>query len=64
MLRARGGSSLTISPPIRIVARGDLLEPGDHSERRRFAAARRSDQGYELSLGDLEVDRPHGLDWP
>ena len=32
MLRARGGRSLTTSPPISIVPDGDLLEPGDHPQ--------------------------------
>ena len=34
MSRAFGGRSLTTSPPTRTVPRGDLLEPGDHPQRR------------------------------
>ena len=36
------------------LAAGDFLEPGDHPQRRRFAAARRADQHDELAVGDLE----------
>ena len=49
-------------PPIRISPDADLLEPGDHPQRRRLAAARRADEHDELALGDLEVevtDRDH-----
>ena len=41
------------------LARGDLLEPGDHPERRRLAAARRADEHHELALGDVEVEVAH-----
>jgi hypothetical protein len=30
------------------------LEPGDHAERRRLAAARRSEHDEELAVGDRE----------
>ena len=42
------------------LARRRLLEPGDHPERRRLAAARRPEEAVELAAGDLEghlVDR-------
>ena len=33
-----------------------LLEPGDHAEQRRLAAARRPDEDDELAVADLEVE--------
>jgi hypothetical protein len=35
---------------------GDLLEPGDHAQRRCLAAAARAEHGEELTLLDVEVD--------
>jgi hypothetical protein len=43
------------------VARADRLEPGDHAERRRLAAARRADQHDEFLVADLEIDVLHGV---
>ena len=40
-------------------ARGDFLEPGDHPQGGRLAAARGADQDHELAVLDLEV---HVLD--
>ena len=37
------------------LTQGDFLKAGDHSQRGRLAAARRSDQHHELALGHLEV---------
>ena len=37
-------------------ALGDLLEPGDHPQRRRLAAAGRADEDHELAVADLEID--------
>ncbi|EON32400.1 phenol hydroxylase [Gordonia terrae C-6] len=39
---------------------GDVLEPGDHVERRRLTAARRTHQDHELAVGDLDVDPVYG----
>ncbi len=39
------------------VAVGDVLQPGDHPQRRGLPTARRSDQDHELPVGDVEVDR-------
>ena len=38
------------------LARGGLLEPGDHPQGRALAAARRADQHDELAVGDVEID--------
>ena len=55
--RARPASRLfTTRSPIRIVPGGDALEPGDHPQQRRLAAARRPDQHRELAVLDVEVD--------
>ena len=43
-------------------SRRNLLEPRDHSERRRFPAARRADKGDELALRNSKIDRPHRFD--
>ena len=39
----------------------DRLEPGDHPQRGRLAAARRADEHHELPVGDVEVERAHRL---
>ena len=43
-----------------------LLEPGDHAQRRRLAAAGRADEDHELAILDLDVEvvdgeRPVGV---
>src|SRR5581483_5568479 len=38
------------------LARGDGLEPGDHPEQRRLAAAGGADQHAELAVGDIDID--------
>ncbi len=40
-------------------ARGDILKPGQHSQKRRLPAAGRSDEDHELAIRDLDV---HALD--
>ncbi len=42
------------------VAGVDRFEPGQHAQRRRLAAARRSDQHEEFAVADLEVERIDG----
>src|SRR5690606_33213187 len=37
-------------------ALGDVLEPCDHAQQGRLAAARRADDDHELPVGDLHVD--------
>jgi hypothetical protein len=44
------------------VARADLLEPGDHPQRRGLPAPRRPDEHEQLSLPDLERQLLHRLD--
>ena len=38
------------------LARGDVLQAGDHVERRRLPAARRADQDDEFPVGDFQVE--------
>ncbi len=38
----------------------DRLQPGDHPQHRRLAAARRAEQHHELAVRDGEVDVVHG----
>ena len=44
---------LAVDPDL---AAGDVLEAGDHPQRRRFAAAGRADQNHELLVRDIEID--------
>src|SRR5262249_46018415 len=43
------------------LAAGQVLEPGDHAQGGRLAAARRPDQGDELLVGDRQVHVLHGV---
>jgi hypothetical protein len=47
-------------PSIFTFAACRLLEPGDHAQGGRLAAARRPEHREELALGDVEVDIAHG----
>jgi hypothetical protein len=53
-----------VDPPLanKKVAGGDGLEPGDHPQRRRLAAAGGAEQDQKLAILDLEVDAVHGDD--
>ena len=44
------------------LARGDLLEAGEHPQQRRLAAARRADQHHELAVGDVDRDAVQHLE--
>ena len=59
--RSRGGRWLTTLSPMRISPLRDVLQPRDHAQRRRLAAAGRADQRHELLVGDLEIDVLHGV---
>ena len=41
---------------------GDLLEPGDHPQYRRLAAARGTEQGDDLAGRDRELEVAHCVD--
>ena len=62
MSRSRGERLVTTRSPIEISPSRDLLEPGDHAQQRRLAAAGRADEHHELAARDREadvVDREH-----
>ena len=42
-------------------ARGDVLEPRHHAQRRRLAAARRPDEDHELTVADIQAQGADGL---
>ena len=44
------------------LAAGDLLEAGDHPQRRRLAAAGRADEHEELAVLDVERQVGHGVE--
>ena len=63
MLRFEGWTPFITSSLDPDLAAGDLLQPRDHVQERRFATARRADQHQELALLDRDVDRMEDLDW-
>ena len=54
-LRAPGATLFTTRSPMRIRPLGDVLEAGEHAQRRRLAAAGRADEHEELAVGDVDV---------
>ena len=44
------------------LARGDVLEAGDHAQQRGLAAAGRPDQHHELAVGNVDADAVQHLD--
>ena len=50
MSRSFGGTWLTTRSPMRDLAGADVLQPGDHAQQRRLAAARRADQHRERAV--------------
>ena len=56
MSRSFGGRSFTTRSPMRSSPLVMLLEPGDHAQRRRLAAAGGADEHEELAVGDVEVE--------
>ena len=59
MSRSFGGTSLTKPVADVDLAVRDVLEPGDHAQRRRLAAAGRADHDDEFLVGNFEVDVVH-----
>ena len=43
-------------------ALGDVLEPGEHAQRRGLAATRRADDDEQLTVGDVEIEVIDGHD--
>jgi hypothetical protein len=43
------------------LARADLLQAGEHPQRRRLPATGRPDEHHELPVGDLEIEVVDGL---
>ena len=62
MSRSFGATELTSVPVDADLALADALEPGDHGEKRRLAAAGRSDERDEFARPRLEVDALEDLD--
>ena len=52
----RGRNVVDATPVEREIALGDGFEAGDHSQQRRFAAARRADEDDEFSVADGKID--------
>src|ERR1041384_603452 len=46
-------SPMRISPADACLARRDHFKPGDHAQQRRLAAAGRSDDDHEFTVGDV-----------
>ena len=60
--RRRALRCVTSRPSMRIDPFGRRLEPGDHAQRRRLAAAAGAEEGHELAALDREVEvLDHGL---
>ena len=60
MFRFRGGRQVTSWSSKYDPAAARLDEPGDHPQRRRLAAAGRSEQRDELAVGDVQVEPVDG----
>ena len=62
MSRFFGATSVTSRSPIKIAAGVDLLEPGEHPQRRRLPRPRRADEHDELAVRDVRgrAHRPRG----
>ena len=50
------GSPVASSPPISTWPAVGLLEPGDHAQQRRLAAAARAEQRRQRAVGHVERD--------
>ena len=60
MLRARGGRSVTTWPSIDDLARGRLLQPGDHAHERGLAASGWAEEHEKFALLRGHVDAIDG----
>ena len=60
MPRSRDGRSLTSLPSIVSSPCEIVLEPGDHPQQRRLAAAGGADEDHEVAVLDVEVDTLDG----
>ena len=56
MSRLLGGTLLTTRPPIDDLATRDLLEPRDHAQQGRLAAAGGADEHDEFAFGNVDRD--------
>ena len=67
MSRSFGWTVLTTRPSMAISPDGDVLQPGEHAQQGRLAAAGRADEHDELAVGDVDrnpvqhFDRAVGL---
>ena len=64
MSRSFGERLFTTRSPIVIVPSVIALEPGDHAQRRRLAAARRPDEDEELAVCDVDREVLNRVDVP
>ncbi len=53
LLRREVVDDLVADPELAV---GDLLEPGDHAQRGRLAAAGRADEHHQLAVLDREIE--------
>ena len=60
--RRRAGNEVTSTPPSLIVARGGLLEAGDHPQHRGLARSRGAEDREQLAVLDGQVGALDGDD--
>ena len=56
MSRSFGARPLTTWPPMRDLAGGDILQPGQHAQQCGLAAAGRPDENDEFAIGNFDID--------
>ena len=62
MSRSFGGTLVDDALADADLAGGDVLQPRDHAQQGRLAAARRADQDDELAVVDQDIDAMDDLD--
>ena len=62
MPRSAAATAFIGLPPIRQLAGGDLLQPGDHAQQGGLAAAGRADEDHQLAILDGQRDVADGFD--